>query len=138
MTKIPVHKGLYDPSEDIPSLIGSRCAQCDTNHFPPLMVGCDHCGHTELALVPLKALGTVHAAATVYLHQGEDIETPFTLAEVALDDGPLIRALLTEVIDHDVIGVRATGEWVCVKETGEGHRLVEPRFRLLWNEGVSA
>jgi len=73
---------------------------------------------------------------------GKDIEAPFTVAEITLDDGPLIRALLTEVIDADVIGARATGEWVCVEQNEEGQDVVEPRFRLLPNgeqeEGASA
>ena len=142
MTQAPAHKGLYDPNQDVPALLGSSCAQCNTNFFPPLAVGCERCGHPELVPVTLAAAGKVHATATVHLHMGKDIEAPFTVAEIALDDGPLIRALLTEVIDADVIGARATGEWVCVEQNEEGQDVVEPRFRLLPNgeqeEGASA
>ena len=63
------------------------------------------------------------------------------MAEIALDDGPLIRALLTEVTDEDVIGVRATGEWVCMEQNEQGQDVVEPRFRLSQEsvqEGASA
>lgn len=142
MTQAPAHKGLYDPHQDVPALLGSSCAQCGSNFFPPLAIGCERCGHTELVPVTLAAAGKVHATATVYLHQGKDIEAPFTVAEIALDDGPLIRALLTEVTDEDVIGVRAAGEWVCVERNEEGQDVVEPRFRLLrkgkQEEGASA
>ncbi len=135
MTQAPAHQGLYDANQDAPALLGSSCAQCSTNFFPPLAIGCERCGHTELIPVTLAAAGKVHTTATVHLHMGKDIEAPFTVAEIALDDGPLIRALLTEVTDKDVIGVRTAAEWVCVKQNEEGQDVVEPRFRLLQEGG---
>jgi len=135
MTQAPAHKGLYDADQEIPALLGSQCAHCSTNFFPPLAVGCERCGHAELTPVTLAAAGKVHATATVHLHQGKDIKAPFTVAEIVLDDGPLIRALLTEVTDDDVIGIRAAGEWVCIKQNEDGQDVVEPRFRLV-REGV--
>lgn len=142
MTQAAAHKGLYDPNQDLPALIGSSCTQCCTNFFPPLAIGCERCGHTELVPVTLAAAGKVHATATVHLHAGKDIKAPFTVAEIVLDDGPLIRALLTEVTFDDVIGARATAEWVCIEQNEDGQDVVEPRFRLLPNkeqeDGASA
>jgi len=130
MTRTAAQRGLYDIEQEIPALLGSRCRQCDTNFFPKLAIGCECCGATDLIQTSLVASGTVHATATVHLHRGKDIEAPFTVAEILLDEGPLVRALLTDVIDGDVVGVRATAEWFSTGQDEDGNELVEPRFRL--------
>lgn len=129
--------GLYDPSEETPSLNGSRCSTCDTSFFPPLSIGCERCGNPNLIPATLAARGKIHAAATVHLHAGKDIEAPFTVAEILLDDGPLIRGLLTEVTEEDVIDARVAGEWVITGQDDEGNDTLEPRFRVL-PEGAHA
>ena len=53
------------------------------------------------------------------------------MAEIVLDDGPLIRGLLTEVIEEDVIEARVAGEWVVTGQDEDGKDVLEPRFRLL-------
>lgn len=130
MTTVPAQPGLYDPTKELPSLNGTHCAACGTNYFPPITIGCERCGSTELSSATLAATGKVHAAATVHLHTGQDIKAPFTVAEIVLDDGPLIRGLLTEVTDQNVIGMRVAGEWVETVQDEDGNHLVEPRFRL--------
>ncbi len=128
---MPRMSALYDQSSATPALNGSRCAQCDTRFFPPLAIGCERCGNPELTPTTLQALGKIHAAATVHLHGGKDIKAPFTVAEIVLDDGPLIRGLLTEVIEEDVIEARVAGEWVVTGQDEDGKDVLEPRFRLL-------
>src|SRR4051794_6246176 len=103
------HPGLYDPADDQPALQGIRCDQCGTRFFPPFGIGCEVCGAPASALHPasLAAAGVLYSVATVHLHGGKDIEAPFTMAEIQLDDGPLIRATLTDVVEPTVIGARA-------------------------------
>ena len=95
-----------------------------------MTVGCEVCGAPEdqLANTPIAAAGTVHSVATVHLHRGKDIEAPFTMAEVKLDDGPLIRATLLEVVEFDAIGRRVEAQWVQTHTDDEGAAIVEPRF----------
>lgn len=95
------------------------------------------CGALDdrLAAITIAAAGTLHSVATVHLHQGKDIEAPFTMAEVKLDDGPLIRATLLEAIgdgesDVDAIGQRVEAQWVQTRTDDEGDTIVEPRFAL--------
>lgn len=97
-----------------------------------MTVGCEVCGAREaqLAVTPIAAAGTLHSVATVHLHRGKDIEAPFTMAEVKLDDGPLIRATLLEVVEVDAIGQRVEAQWVETHTNDEGAAIVEPRFAL--------
>ena len=124
--------GLYDPGDPTPRLAASTCGACGTVSFPPMTVGCEVCGAPEdqLANTPIAAAGTVHSVATVHLHRGKDIEAPFTMAEVKLDDGPLIRATLLEVVEVEAIGRRVEAQWVQTHIDDEGAAIVEPRFAL--------
>ena len=124
--------GLYDPSDTAPQFAASTCAACGTVSFPAMTVGCEVCGALEdqLTDTPIAAAGTLHSVATVHLHRGKDIEAPFTIAEVKLDAGPLIRATLLEVIDVDAIGQRVEAQWVQTHTDDEGAAIVEPRFAL--------
>jgi uncharacterized OB-fold protein len=47
----------------------------------------------------LAGQGKLSSFATVHLHQGKGIEAPFTVGVIVLDDGPAIRAVLTEKAD---------------------------------------
>jgi hypothetical protein len=60
----------------------------------------------------LVAAGVLYSVATVHHYSGKDIAVPFTMAEVLLDDGPLIRATLVEEVGTSSIGARMHGEWV--------------------------
>ncbi len=124
--------GLYDPGDATPRLTASTCRACGTVFFPPLAVGCEVCGAPEdqLAGTAIAAAGTLHSVATVHLHHGKDIEAPFTMAEVKLDDGPLIRATMLDVVEVDAIGRRVEAQWVETHTDDEGAAIVEPRFAL--------
>lgn len=95
-----------------------------------MTVGCEVCGAAEdqLTATPIAAAGTLHSVATVHLHHGKDIEAPFTMAEVKLDDGPLIRATMLDVVDVEAIGQRVEAQWVQTHTDDEGAAIVEPRF----------
>ncbi|HWC85656.1 MAG TPA: hypothetical protein VG388_03890 [Solirubrobacteraceae bacterium] len=60
----------------------------------PLPRGCDVCAANEDRLEPadLAATGIVHSFATVHLGKPAP---PFSVADVRLDDGPLIRGMVS-------------------------------------------
>jgi uncharacterized protein len=133
LVKVAFHRGLYDPGTEPPTLRGVRCSACGTVFFPPFGIGCEVCGAPEEALVSdqLAAAGIVHSAATVHRYAGEDIAAPFTIAEIQLDDGPLIRATLTDLAESEVIGSRAEGQWVTVGANDAGDEITELRFAVV-------
>lgn len=123
-----VHPGLYDVAADHPTLSGTRCAECGRVYFPPLAIGCEACGAPEQQLrpIPVAAHGTIHSLAEVHLHQGKS-PVPFTITEIQLDDGPLIRALLARDEHQARIGDTVSAVWA-VTEGQDGDELVEPVF----------
>lgn len=128
--RIAAHDGLYDAADDPPRLRGVRCADCDAVAFPPFAIGCEVCGSEAIAPAQLAGAGTVHSVATVHLHGGKDIAAPFTIAEIQLDDGPLIRATLVDVVEADAIGARAEARWCVTRVDDDGNEVVEPRFAV--------
>jgi uncharacterized protein len=127
----PAHPGLYEVDETV-SLSGTRCRACGTAFFPPLRIGCEVCGapDDELVGVKLAAQGRIHGSATVHLHHGRGIEAPFTVAEIVLDDGPVIRALMAT--DGELpVGARVAATWFATKVDDDGNEVVEPRFKAL-------
>lgn len=79
-----------------PALRGIRC-RCGHRAFPPQHLGCEVCGaHGEaLADVLLDGRGRLLTSATVHRHAAPHPPAPFTIVEVALDDGPVVRGLLS-------------------------------------------
>lgn len=128
--KSAAHAGLYDPSDVVPQLNASRCERCQAVSFPALHIGCEVCGAPadQLIAITIAATGVLHSVATVHLHTGKDIEAPFTMAEIKLDDGPLIRATLLEPAEVEAIGQRVSAVWFDVGPDDDSNDLVEPRF----------
>jgi uncharacterized OB-fold protein len=98
-------------------------------YFPPLEIGCESCGAPaeHLLPVPVAAGGTVHSLAQVHLHRGQP-PAPFTIAEIQLDDGPLIRAALGPDSDGVAIGDRVSATWVVTATQDDAAEVVEPAF----------
>ncbi len=93
---------LYTASPgETPTLNGGRCRACGYVFFPPQSYGCEICGASgdELHPLALKGEGTLRSFATVHLHPGKGIEAPFTVGVILLDDGPAVRAILTQKTD---------------------------------------
>lgn len=123
-----VHPRLYDPSLDDPLLKGLACANCSRAYFPPIGLGCECCGAAPDLLVSksLPAVGTVFAVAEVNVDsQGT---APFVVAEVVLDAGPLIRAVVHPESSELRIGERVSARWHVVGRHEDGSELVEPAF----------
>jgi hypothetical protein len=88
---------------DHPALLGGMCL-CGHVFFPMQTYGCEKCGRHGDALQPkaLSGSGRVVALATVHLHAGKGRAAPFTVATIALDDGPVLRTLLAAQCERDV------------------------------------
>lgn len=95
---------------------GSRCDRCGLAAFPAERYGCERCGAPPESH-STRALGTdgvVIAQATVHRHHHGEPPTPFTVVEVVLEDGPVLKALWhgdgnTGVTPGAGIGQRVTG-----------------------------
>ena len=121
-------------SEAAPKLNGGRCKSCGYVFFPPQTYGCEFCGATpeQLEQVAIAGLGTLHSFATVHLHQdrsGKGLQAPFTVGLIVLDDGPAVRAILTERTDEGLhIGDRMHSMLAAAGTNDEGKQIVELRF----------
>ncbi len=73
-----------------------KCAACAMVLFPPQRFGCVACGAAPGQLRPtaVPAVGRVHAFAVVHRHQSHS--TPYTIAEIELDAGLLVRGLVED------------------------------------------
>ncbi|MGW4353067.1 Zn-ribbon domain-containing OB-fold protein [Nocardia sp. NPDC004582] len=124
--RVAVNPRLYDPLPDDPVLLGCECEVCGRVYFPPIGLGCETCGVGEgrLRARTLRAEGVVFAVAEV----GVDPlgAAPFTVAEIVLDAGPLIRALTDPESPVPRIGDRVAARWRVVRR--DDAELVEPAF----------
>lgn len=130
--RIAVHSELYSSdSTDNPSLNGGKCRACGYVFFPPQRYGCESCGAPpeKLSAAQLVGRGRLHSYATVHLYKGKDIEAPFTIGLIVLDDGPAIRSLLTNRTDAGLaIGDRMKSMLVAAGTDQDGNEMVELRF----------
>jgi uncharacterized OB-fold protein len=126
------HPELYPAQGSRPPLYGQRCSACGRVAFPPNPYGCEVCGAEaeSLATQELAGSGTLRAFATVHLHPGMGgIQAPFTVASIALDDGPAVRATLTCPTDEGLsVGDRVHSVLVSQGTDSEGNETVELRF----------
>ncbi len=77
-------------------LHGGRCT-CGHVFFPMQRYGCEKCGRDgdDLKPVALKGRGVLAASVTVHMHARPERKAPFTIGTVRLDEGPVVRAVLT-------------------------------------------
>jgi uncharacterized protein len=128
---ISAQPALYSGSGNPPSLNAGRCRRCRYVFFPPQQYGCESCGapREELEAVALPGRGTLHSFATVHLHQGKGIEAPFTVGVILLDDGPAIRATLTNHTGEGLqAGNRMSATMVAQGNDEQGREVMELRF----------
>ena len=96
-----------------PVLYGVRCAACEFVMHPEQHLGCERCGAfgDELERMELSGRGTVNTSAVVYRHPVEDLAPPFVIAEIRLDEGPLVRGVLAaDAPPAPQVRVRATAQ----------------------------
>lgn len=81
------------------NLTGTACAQCGEKSFPPRDV-CPKCGAETSAPFTFSGRGEVYSFTTIYeVPDGYEEQSPYTVALVRLEEGPLVTAQLTDLGD---------------------------------------
>jgi uncharacterized OB-fold protein len=103
---------------DMAVLRGGRC-KCGHVFFPMQHYGCERCGRSgsDLQPVDLTGQGVLAASVTVHLHARPERLAPFTIGTIKLDDGPVVRALLTGPVDNLAPGCRMIATLTSVGST---------------------
>lgn len=84
------------------ALVGEVCEHCDAKVFPPRDI-CPECGEEAKTLYQFSGKGEVYSFTTVYEGPaGFEESTPYTVAMVRLEEGPLVTAQLTDLENRDV------------------------------------
>jgi uncharacterized OB-fold protein len=84
------------------SLVGEVCPHCDNKIFPPRDI-CPNCGGEARTLYAFSGKGEVYSYTTVYeAPAGFDANTPYTVALIKLQEGPMITAQLTDLGEQPV------------------------------------
>jgi len=73
-----------------------KCVTCGVVLFPPQRFGCVSCGAApeQLRPIAIPAMGRIHSFAVVHRHPSHP--TPYTIAEIELATGLLVRGLVAE------------------------------------------
>jgi len=83
-------------------LVGEVCPHCDAKLFPPRDV-CPECGQEAKSLYNFSGRGEVYSYTTVNeAPAGYEEYSPYTVALVKLEEGPLVTAQLTDLGDQTV------------------------------------
>lgn len=78
------------------ALVGELCPHCAVKIFPPRDI-CPECGEEARTLYHFSGRGKVYSYTTVYnAPEGYEDTTPYTIALVQLEEGPLVTAQLTD------------------------------------------
>ena len=91
-----------------------RCAGCSAVQHPPRQV-CIHCGRTDaLSLTEAAGTGVVDSYTVVHRAPAADLEVPYVVGRVRLDEGVLLLSRLEGREDLDAwrIGDRVDVDWV--------------------------
>jgi uncharacterized OB-fold protein len=111
-------------------LLGLKCRDCGAVTAPPVMV-CRRCDSPDLEIVELKGSGEIRTFTTVFVAaEGREGEVPYTIALVALDEGPWLMGIL-DGIDPTLASMELIG-----KKVKMGHK-VFPGDKYSAGEGVS-
>lgn len=101
------------------SLVGEVCPHCDAKLFPPRDV-CPECGQEAKTLYSFSGRGEVYSFTTIYEPPaGYEENTPYTVALIKLEEGPLVTAQLTDV-DNDKVSIGTQVEMVTRKLRQDG------------------
>lgn len=78
-------------------LVGEVCPHCDTKLFPPRDI-CPKCGGEAKVAYTFSGRGEIYSYTTIYdAPLGYENTTPYTVAMVKLEEGPLVTAQLTDL-----------------------------------------
>jgi len=102
-------------------LVGEVCPHCDEKIFPPRDV-CPNCAGEAKTPYAFSGKGEVYSYTTVYdAPEGYEETTPYTVAIVKLEEGPLVTAQMTDV-DNGKVEIGMPVEMVTRKLREDGAR----------------
>lgn len=102
-------------------LVGEVCDHCGTKLFPPRDI-CPECAEEAKMHYSFSGMGEVYSHTTVYdPPEGLERYTPYTVALVKLNEGPLVTAQLTDM-DSGEVKIGMPVEMVTRKLGEEGDR----------------
>ncbi len=116
-------------------LLGLKCKSCGTITCPPTMA-CQECASTDQEIVELSGEGEIKTFTTSHVVPlGREVEAPYTIVMVCLDEGPWISGNLVGIdpakVTMDVIGRRVTlGHKVFPGDTYYFGEAARPLFSL--------
>lgn len=92
-------------------LRGLKCNNCGAVTCPPKMT-CQECTGTDLEIIELSGKGKIVTFTTTYVAPlGREVEAPYTIVMVELEEGPWIAGNLID-IDPDKVGMKLIGRKV--------------------------
>ncbi|WP_316575017.1 Zn-ribbon domain-containing OB-fold protein [Nocardia canadensis] len=130
MNAISAEPALYDVGVDgVPTLFGLRDSTGFVS-FPFQDFGSENNGDhgDRLARIELAGTGTISAITRIHYHLDPNVATPYELASVVLDEGPLVRSVLVDA-PQARIGTRVRAITVPVARGDE--QVAELRFTAL-------
>jgi len=84
------------------ALVGEVCPHCNAKLFPPRDV-CPECGQDARTPYQFSGKGEIYSYTTIYEPPaGFEEYTPYTVALVKLEEGPIVTAQLTDVGDRPI------------------------------------
>jgi uncharacterized OB-fold protein len=84
------------------ALVGEVCPHCDYKIFPPRDV-CPNCGEEAKTQYSFSGKGTIYSYTIMRdAPAGYEENIPYTVAVVALDEGPMVTAQLTDLGEQPV------------------------------------
>lgn len=101
------------------ALVGERCPHCGTALFPPRDI-CPHCGGPAKEPLRFSGRGNIYSFSVTYSAPEAFAEySPYVVALVKLEEGPLVTAQITDV-DPDDVEIGMEVEMVTRKMRQEG------------------
>ncbi|MDD5502930.1 MAG: Zn-ribbon domain-containing OB-fold protein [Candidatus Thermoplasmatota archaeon] len=102
------------------NLIGSKCGSCGTVDFPPRTI-CPHCRRKSIGKmedIKLSGKGEIVSYSIVReAPEGFEIQVPYAMALIKLDDGPTLTAQIVDCELEEVkIGARVEAVFRRIQE----------------------
>ena len=131
--RVPLREGLFEmPAalDELPRLVGVRCPACGARFATPRVI-CLQCAHRGLERCALSPTGTVWTFTIVHQQPpGSVMQVPYAIAQVELDDGPIVSAALVETpLDAVRVGLPVEMTLHTVRHDADGNEVVAHAFR---------
>ena len=131
--RVPLREGLFEmPAalDELPRLIGARCPACGARFASPRVI-CLQCAHRGLERCALSPTGTVWTFTIVHQQPpGSVMQVPYAIAQVELDDGPIVAAAIVETpLDAVRVGLPVEMTLHTVRHDEDGNEVVAHAFR---------